>query len=75
MKVRQVENAEVWKPNYENVSAETEVRKWEQKLLIMQCLVPYWLMTVPCSQRVTVSKWCESQVLMHWTPASTNTVV
>ena len=29
-----------------------------------------WLTNVPCRQRVTVSKRCESQVLIHRTPAS-----
>ena len=58
-----------------NTETETEVRKRKygsekkSRLLVpgsRMCLV---------RQRVTVSKQCESQVLIHWTPVSTNTVV
>ena len=56
-----------------NRSTETEVRKYgsEKKSRLSVA----WLTNVPCRQRVTVSKRCESQVLIHRTPASTNTVV
>ena len=56
-----------------NRSTETEVRKYgsEKKSRLLVA----WLTNVPCRQRVTVSKRCESQVLIHRTPASTNTVV
>ena len=67
----QVENAEVQKRKYGNRSIEMkygsqsiEVRKSEKKLLIgVYCLEPW-------SQRVTVSKRCESRVLTHQTPVS-----
>ena len=67
----QVENAETetengtlkWKPKYGNRN--TEVR---QK-------ATYRFTNVPCRQRVTVSKQCENQVVIHRTPASTNIVV
>ena len=65
--VGQVENAEteteVQKQKYRN--GNTEVRRKAT------CRWP----NVPCRQRVSVSKRCESQVLIHWTPVSTNTVV
>ena len=51
------------KPKYGNRNAEVR-RK-----------AAYWFTNVPCRQRVTVSKQCESQVLIHRTPASNNTVV
>ena len=62
----QVEDTEVQKPKYRNRSTEV----WRKA--IYRCLVRT---TVPCSQRVAVSKWRESQALTHRTPASTNTVV
>ena len=66
----QVENAEteteVRKRKYRN--GNTEVRK-KKRLSVA------WLTNVTCRQRVTVSKRCESQVLIHRTSASTNTVV
>ena len=59
------------KPKYGNRSMKTEIQKWEEKTRLSVA----WLMNVPCRQTVTVSKRCESQVLIHRTPASTNTVV
>ena len=58
----QVENTER-KPKYGN--GNTEVRR----------KATYQFTNVPCRQRVTVSKQCENQVVIHRTPASTNTVV
>ena len=66
----QVENAEVREPKYENRS--TEVRR----KAIYPRLVLCWLTTtVTCSQRMTVPKWCESQIPTRQTPATANTVV
>ena len=50
------------KPKYGNGSTEVRIK------------AAYWWL-VPCRQGVTVSKRCESQVLIHQTPASTNTVI
>ena len=50
-------------------STETEVRR----KAAYQCLVPYWLMTVPRSQRMTVSKRYESWAITHRTHVSTTT--
>ena len=44
---------------------ETEIRKWEENHLSVA-----WLTNVACKQRVTVSKRCQSQILIHRTPAS-----
>ena len=47
-------------------NADTEVRKQKYRnkkkghLLVS---VPYWLTTAPCSQKMSVSKWCKSQIL------------
>ena len=60
---------ELWKRKYGNES--TEVRR----KAAYQCLMSYWLMTVPCSLRVTVFRQCESRTLIHQTPAITNTVI
>ena len=54
-----------------NRSTETEVRKRKYGSEKKTRLLVAWLTNVPCRQRVTVSKRCESQVLIHWTPAST----
>ena len=62
----QVENAEtetkVRKRKYGN--GNTEVRRKPP-------ISVAWLTNVACRQRVTVSKRCESQVLIHRSPAST----
>jgi len=59
----------------ENVETETEVRKRKYGSEKKSRLSVAWLTNVPCRQRVTVTKRCENQVLIHRTPASTNTVV
>ena len=60
---------EVWKRKYRNGNTETEVQKRKyrsEKKRRLSVLVPHGLQltTVPCSQRVTISKICESQVLI-----------
>jgi len=59
----------------ENAETKTEVRKRKYGSEKKSCLSVAWLTNVPCRQRVTVSKRCESQVLIYRTPVSTNTVV
>ena len=59
----------------ENAETETELRKRKYGSEKKSRLLVAWLTNVPCRQRVTVSKRCKSQVLIHRTPASTNTVV
>ena len=61
----QVENTEIWKQKYWNQS--TEVRR----KVAYQCIVPYqWLCVLrPCSQRMTLSLWCESQISKSQTAA------
>ena len=61
-------NPEVRKRKYGNGSKYGSEKK--SCLSVSSALLTH----VPCSQRVTVSKQCESQVLTHRTPASTNTV-
>ena len=63
------------KGQVENAETEMEVGKRKYRSEKKSRLSVAWLMNVPCRQRVTVSKRCESQVLIHWTPVSTNSVV
>ena len=55
---------EVWKWKYR-----TKVRKWEEKPPIgVWCLIElFWLMSRPCSQKVTLSMRCESWIFSSWT--------
>ena len=53
-----------WEASGKCWSTETEARR----KAVYRCLEPYWLLTVPCRQKVTVSKWCESQAMTHTRP-------
>ena len=57
----------------ENQSMKIEV--WKQVEKHLSASIPYWLSTVPGSQRVTVSKQFESLIVGSWTQASTNTII
>ena len=69
---------------YRNGSMETEIQKQKyrngsievRRKGTYQCLVPHGLQltTVPCSQKVTISKQCERGT-DNGTPVNTNTVV
>ena len=54
-----------------NRNTEMEVRKQKYGSEKKSHLSVAWLTNVPCRLRGTVSKRCESQVLIHRTPAST----
>ena len=63
------------KGQVENAETETEVRKRKYGSEKKSRLSVTLFTNVPCRQRATVSKRCESQVLIHWIPVSTNSVV
>ena len=70
-------NTGKWKTlKCENRSTETEVRKRKYgngNTEVRRKAACRWP-NVPCRQRVTVSKRCESQVLIHRTPAGTQSL-
>ena len=49
----------------ENAETETEVQKRKYGSEKKSRVLVAWLTNVPCRQRVTISKRCESQVLLH----------
>ena len=51
---------------YLSIYLSTEVRRKAASW----CLVPYWLTLRPCSQKVTLSLWCESRILGSRTAVS-----
>lgn len=71
MQPRQIENTEVQKPKYETeVQKQKYVNEKKSYLLVSDALLTYRCVFRPYSQRVTVSKQCESQILASQAVAS-----